>query len=78
MVATTTVRAECLDRLLLLSERHLRRVLTEYIAYYNQARPHQGIGQQCPGPVEPRSADGPVRCRDVLGGIIHDYYREAA
>ncbi len=72
------VREECLDRVLIVNERHLRRVLTEYIAYYNQARPHQGIGQQCPVAGEHRRADGPVRCRDVLGGIIHDYYRAAA
>jgi putative transposase len=73
-----TVRAECLDWLLVLSERHLRRVLTAYIAYYNQRRPHQGIRQQCPVPAPRGRADGPIRCRDVLGGIIHNYYREAA
>ncbi len=73
-----SVREECLDRVLVVNERHLRRVLTEYIAYYNHARPHQGIGQQCPVAGEHRLADGPVRCRDVLGGIIHDYYRAAA
>ncbi len=73
-----SVREECLDRLLIVNERHLRRVLTAYIAYYNQRRPHQGISQRCRVPREHRPVDGPVRCRDVLGGIIHDYYREAA
>ncbi|HSH82272.1 MAG TPA: integrase core domain-containing protein [Herpetosiphonaceae bacterium] len=73
-----TVREECLDRVLIVNERHLRHVLRDYIAYYNYARPHQGISQQCPVPGERRPADGPVRCRDVLGGIIHDYYRAAA
>ncbi|HSH81884.1 MAG TPA: integrase core domain-containing protein [Herpetosiphonaceae bacterium] len=43
-----SVREECLDKLVILDERHLRRVLTAYIDYYNCARPHQGIGQQCP------------------------------
>jgi putative transposase len=74
-----TMREECLDRLLIVSEAHLRRVLLEYIEYYNQRRPHQGIGQRTPIPSAERRAAMPavcstVRCRDVLGGIIHDYY----
>ena len=67
-----TVRAAWLDRLLMVREAHLRRVLREYIAYYNQARPQQGSGQRCPGSGAHRPANGPVRCRDVLGGIIHE------
>ena len=73
-----SVREECLDRVLMVNECHLRRVLTDYIAYYNHARRHQGLGQQCPVAGEHRAGDGPVHCRDVLGGIIHDYYRAAA
>src|SRR5204862_7055019 len=41
-----SVRQECLDHLLLLSEAHLRRALGEYVAYFNEARPHQGRGQR--------------------------------
>ena len=47
-----TVREECLDHLLILNEAHLRRVMGEYIGYYNEARPHQGIGQQTPIPYQ--------------------------
>lgn len=43
-----SVREDCLDHLLIINERHLERMLTEYGAYYHQARPHQGIEQQCP------------------------------
>ena len=39
-----SVRRECLDHVLILGERHLRRVLREYVAYFNQERPHQGAG----------------------------------
>jgi transposase InsO family protein len=40
-----TPRREALDRLLIVSERHLRQVLTEYLAHYNTARPHRALGQ---------------------------------
>jgi putative transposase len=72
-----SVRQECLDQLLILNQRHLWRMLTEYVTYYNSARPHQGLGQQSPIPTLP-SRQGTIRCRNVLGGILHDYYREAA
>jgi transposase InsO family protein len=41
-----TLRRELLDRVLILSEQHLRAILTEYQAHYNTARPHQGIAQR--------------------------------
>ena len=44
-----TLRRELLDRMLILSEAHLRAVLIEYQAHYNTARPHQGIAQRVPG-----------------------------
>jgi transposase InsO family protein len=72
-----SAREECLDRVIILNERHLRRVLTEYIAYYNTRRPHQGIDQDSPLGLAV-STEGPIRYRKVLGGIIRDYYREAA
>jgi len=65
-----SARAECLD--------HLRRVLAEYVTYYNQARPHQGLEQRCPVALATPARDGPVRRRDRLGGLLHDYYGEAA
>lgn len=73
-----TVREECLDKILILNDGHLRRVMCEYVKYYNEARPHQGIEQQVPVPKMTTRANGPIRCRNVLGGIIHDYYREVA
>ncbi len=72
-----SVRQECLDHLLILNQRHLWNVLTEYTAYYNAARPHQGLCQQAPIPLIV-SREGRVCCRDVLGGLIHVYYRQAA
>jgi hypothetical protein len=73
-----SVRGECLDHLLIINEAHLRHVLAGYVAYYNRARPHQGLEQQTPLPCAPGARVGPVRRRDVLGGLIHEYDREAA
>lgn len=73
-----SVREECLDKLIIVNEKHLKGVMNEYVTYYNTARPHQGIQQQIPIAPDISTESGPVRCRDVLGGIIHDYYREVA
>ena len=73
-----SVREECLDKVIILNARHLRRVLTEYVAHYNGRRPHQSLAQDSPCGLRPRPHEGPIRCRHVLGGIIRDYYREAA
>jgi putative transposase len=73
-----SVREEGLDHLLILNERHLDSVLREYGQHHNQARPHQGIGQEIPESANDHLGEGPVQRRDVLGGLIHDYYRAAA
>jgi putative transposase len=70
-----SVREECLGHLLLLNQAHLRRVLKTFIEYYNTARPHQGPGQQPPIPRRLTGDGGSILRRDVLGGIIGDYYR---
>ncbi len=72
------IREECLDHLLIINERHLRRVLIEYITFYNEARPHQGIEQLTPIPNNQCGKDGIIQHRDVLGGLLHDHYRQAA
>ena len=52
-----SVRRECLDFFLILSERHLHQVMKEYQAYFNDARPHQGIEQRIP--CQPEQQNGP-------------------
>jgi len=71
-----TIREECLDHVLVLNENHLHRVLREYGEYYNHARPHQGLGQHFPVSGLVSNTAGPIRRRDILGGVIHDYYRQ--
>lgn len=81
-----SVRRECLDHVLVFGERHLHRVIKEYVAYYNSARPHQGIGQSTPAavrsPVEEDSlgadgVSGKIISVPVLGGLHHEYQRAA-
>jgi putative transposase len=78
-----TLRREVLDRVLILSERHLRAVLTEYQAHYNTARPHQGIAPHVPnGERDSRSAENgldsqQIRRKAVLNGLINEYTRAA-
>ena len=69
------VREECLDYVLILNETHLRRVLQTYIEYYNNRRPHQSLKQQSPIPYPEPPKTGNVKRRQLLGGIINDYYR---
>lgn len=76
-----TVRAECLDWLLIMNRRHLERVLGAYVEHYNEKRPHRGLDLRAPAPPgtpPPRSgATLDVRRRDVLGGLIHEYQAAA-
>jgi putative transposase len=76
-----SLRRECLDRFLILSERHLYRLVKEYKTYFNHTRPHQGIEQHIPcQPDRPQAPPlgGKIASRPVLSGLHHDYYWQAA
>ena len=74
-----TIKRECLDKMILFGERHVRHVVDEYIDHYNEERPHQGIGNRLiTEPEEPVPRDGPVLCRKRLGGLLRSYHRAAA
>ena len=76
-----TVRAECTDRLLILNDRHLERVLVRYVRHYNEHRPHRGLklaapeatgtAQRSPTPVDS------IRRHGILGGLINEYGKAA-
>lgn len=73
-----SVRRECLDHVFVLSERQLRRVLQEYVTYFNAARPHQGLAQRVPQPpTQPMVSAGRICATPVLGGLHHTYRRAA-
>jgi putative transposase len=76
-----SLRRECLDYVLIFSEQHLLHCVTDYVAYFNQARPHQGIGQRIPDapvPLRHSPPDGAIVGLPVLNGLHHDYQRRAA
>jgi putative transposase len=74
------LRREVPDRLLVLSEQHLRQVLAEYLRHDNTARPHRALGQLTPAqagtcPPEPVDlAQYRIRRKQVLSALTHDYY----
>jgi putative transposase len=76
-----SVRRECLDHFLILREQQLHRLLKTYVRYFNQARPHQGIGQRIPDPpvLSALLPNQPNRVISipVLGGLHHTYQRAA-
>jgi putative transposase len=73
-----TLRRELLDRVLIVNEHHLRRLLTEYLRHYNAARPHRALGQLAPAQAHARPpqinlAEQRIRRKQVLGGLTHEY-----
>jgi transposase InsO family protein len=71
-----TVRADCLDCILIVGRRHLERVVGVYVRHYNEHRPRRALGLVPPeGSTPVPSATLPLRVhrRDLLGGLIHEY-----
>ena len=81
-----TIRRECLDFMIPLGERHLKRILREWIRHYNRGRPHSSLGPGIPDaasavtPLAPNRqcvpTDHVVRARPILGGLHHEYWLE--
>jgi putative transposase len=74
-----SVRRELLDRILIVNERHLRKVLAQYEAHFNTHRPHRALDQASPlrALPDPVDADIKVSRRDRLGGLLHEYAQVA-
>jgi transposase InsO family protein len=76
-----TLRREVLDHMLIWNARHLVRILHEACRWYNEARPHQALGQQTPRGYRPPQEPVPpsdVVSISVLGGLHHEYRPRAA
>lgn len=73
-----SIKSECLSRIIPLGERHLRVAVKEFIRHYHTERAHQGIGNRLIEPTVAANGNGPIRCRERLGGLLRFYYRNAA
>ncbi|MDP9308806.1 MAG: integrase core domain-containing protein [Actinomycetota bacterium] len=75
-----TIRAECLDWLLIVGRRQLEQVLRTYTSHYNRERPHRALALHPPESATAidRPSVGTVDRHDLLGGLIHEYHRAAA
>ena len=75
MTRRRMLRRECLDHVLILGERHLRKILAEYARHYNGHRPHQGPPQRESDQAVDITA--PIERRRVIGGLISEYHKAA-
>src|SRR5262249_6785562 len=70
------IRRECLNHVIVLNEQHLRRILSSYLEYYHESRPHMALAHNAP---EPRAVEPPelgrVVAESMVGGLHHRYYR---
>ena len=75
-----SVKSEVLSKLVLFGERALRHALSTYLCHYHEERPHQGIGNIIPFPTSPvaNAREGPIQCRERLGGLLRYYEKKAA
>ncbi len=72
------IKRECLNKMILFGEKHVRHVIQQYVEHYLTERPHSGLGNVRITDPKPDDGDGAVLCRERLGGLLKSYYREAA
>jgi transposase InsO family protein len=72
-----SIRRECLNHVIILNEQHLRRILGEYVEYYNRNRTHRSLGQDCPisRPAQTLSEGNCIISIPQVGGLHHRYER---
>jgi hypothetical protein len=73
-----SAKSECLERIVLLGEGHLRAAVRAFVQHYHEERPHQGLGNELIAPKTTSIGTGPVTCHARLGGVLKFYYRKAA
>lgn len=73
-----STKSEWLSKIIPLSELNLRHAVTEFIKHYNEEWPHQGLGSRLLESAVAANDDGPIECRERLGGLLKFYHRDAA
>jgi putative transposase len=77
-----SIKQECLDRFVVFGEDHLRHIIAEYLAHYNEERPHQArdnlpLSMANPPEENPLPAPSAITCHERLGGLLKHYVRAA-
>ncbi len=70
-----SIKSECINKMLIFGENHLRYVVNEYMQHYHTERPHQGIGNNIIAPLP--QGEGKIVCQERLGGLLKSYMRDA-
>ena len=73
-----SIKSECLERMILIGERALRRAVDQFCEHYHQERNHQGHENKIIEPNFGSSGEDTVQCRERLGGLLRSYHRDAA
>jgi hypothetical protein len=73
-----SIKEECLDQMILFSERSLRHAIKQYVEHYHRERNHQGLESRIIQPQFQKCGAGDVERRERLGGLLNFYCREAA
>ena len=70
-----SIKYECLNKMLIFGEKHLKHIVREYVEHYHCERPHQGLDNNMIGPLP--QGKGGVTCKERLGGLLKSYRRAA-
>ena len=73
-----SIKNECLGKLVLLGENHLRTAVREYVTHYHAERNHQGLEGRLIEPPANAAGAGQIVCRERIGGLLRFYHRQAA
>ena len=74
-----SLKEECLERMIFFGEAALRKGVSEFLLHYHRERNHQGLNNRLlEESASAQAVDGPVECRERLGGLLKFYYRQAA
>src|ERR1700704_7039547 len=65
-----SIRRECLDHVIILNQRHLRRILRAYLAYYHRSRTHLGLRKDAPDGRPACTASGEIIVTPEVGGLV--------
>ena len=74
-----SLQVETLDHFVVLGEKHLRYIVSEFVTHYNRERPHQSLGNKPLTQIskDPPPSTGEILCQERLGGLLRHYYRKA-